>query len=43
MTSAGLVKNAYDQIDQARAGLKAVSGQTTYENLKSSSRSDLAI
>ena len=38
MTTSAMVTYAYDQIDQARAELEAVSKQTTYENLKTSCR-----
>jgi hypothetical protein len=35
MTTAAMATYAYDQIDQARAELDAVSKQTTYESLES--------
>ena len=38
MSTAAMAMYAYDQIDQARAELNAVSKQTTYDSLKSSSR-----
>ena len=39
MTAAAMATYAYDQIDQARAELNAVSKETTYEGLETSSRS----
>jgi hypothetical protein len=38
MTTAAMVTYAYDQIDQARAELNAVSKETTYESLRSHSQ-----
>jgi hypothetical protein len=38
MTTAAMATYAYDQIDQARAALKAGSQQTTYGSLESQSR-----
>ena len=38
MTTAAMATYAYDQIDQARAELNAVSKETTFESLKTSSR-----
>ena len=38
MTTAAIATYAYDQIDQARTELKAISKKTTYEALKNLSR-----
>jgi hypothetical protein len=39
MTTAAMAAYAYDQIDQARSELAAVSNQTTYSSLKTSHQS----